>query len=150
MESEPGHGSTFSAYFRTAVTAPPVEASEQPIMSSDAVGQHLQTLSMSPKLRTRAKRPYCMLLVEDNQVRRFGKMHYACLDRISQINQKFLKRQLEKQKCTVLTADHGGICIDMLLNRPDVDEHEPLCDVILMDIEMPEVDGLSKPPAPNS
>ncbi|KAJ3034930.1 hypothetical protein HDV00_004540 [Rhizophlyctis rosea] len=57
------------------------------------------------------------------------------------INQKVLKRQLEQLGYEVRVANHGAEAIDVLL-QTDSSEAEKAFGVVLMDIEMPVMDGL--------
>lgn len=81
----------------------------------------------SPKDK-RSKLPhftgFTVLLVEDNLV-----------------NQKLLAKQLSRSGCTVLTADHGGLALNALTK---CEQESVKVDICLMDVEMPEVDGLSE------
>jgi CheY-like chemotaxis protein len=83
----------------------------------------------------------------------------------NQINQRVLAQQLERQKCVVHTADHGGEALDFLSQStlavesimdeksnpreppPSSSKNLPLgtkkpLSIILLDIEMPVMDGL--------
>lgn len=59
------------------------------------------------------------------------------------INQNMLKRQLQKLGCSVNTADNGVLALEYLKST---ELHKPggaKLSVILMDLEMPEMDGLT-------
>ncbi|KAK5710045.1 hypothetical protein LTR17_019207 [Elasticomyces elasticus] len=64
------------------------------------------------------------------------------------INQKVLARQLQKAKCTVTVANHGIEALEVLdsatcrTSSAGDHAHARQIDVILMDVEMPEMDGL--------
>jgi signal transduction histidine kinase/DNA-binding response OmpR family regulator/HPt (histidine-containing phosphotransfer) domain-containing protein/CHASE3 domain sensor protein len=63
-----------------------------------------------------------ILLVEDNEM-----------------NQQVATELLESAGATVRVADHGGIAVKILRDGPE----KPEFDVVLMDMQMPEVDGLT-------
>jgi PAS domain S-box-containing protein len=63
-----------------------------------------------------------ILLVEDNEM-----------------NQQVATELLESAGAVVTVADHGGIAVKMLREGPE----KPEFDVVLMDLQMPEVDGLT-------
>ena len=63
-----------------------------------------------------------ILLVEDNEM-----------------NQQVATELLESAGAGVTVADHGGIALKILREGPD----KPEFDVVLMDLQMPEVDGLT-------
>jgi CheY-like chemotaxis protein len=74
---------------------------------------------------------YHILLVEDNL-----------------INQKVLSKQLRNTGCTVHVANHGVEALDFLSttalwNGGSLDENRNELSVILMDLEMPIMDGLT-------
>jgi CheY-like chemotaxis protein len=74
---------------------------------------------------------YHILLVEDNV-----------------INQKVLSKQLRKTGCTVYVANHGLEALDFLAtttlwNDGSLDENRNELSIILMDLEMPIMDGLT-------
>lgn len=74
---------------------------------------------------------YHILLVEDNL-----------------INQKVLSKQLRNTGCTVHVANHGVEALDFLStttlwNDGSLDENRNELSVILMDLEMPIMDGLT-------
>jgi CheY-like chemotaxis protein len=59
------------------------------------------------------------------------------------INQRLLVKQLKKLGCKVMVANHGVECLDLLHNtrfgkNPDID-----LSVVLLDWEMPVMDGLT-------
>ncbi len=61
-----------------------------------------------------------VLLVEDNEM-----------------NQQVAKELLESEGATVTIAGHGGIAVKLLQDGPQ----PPLFDIVLMDLQMPEMDG---------
>ena len=63
-----------------------------------------------------------VLLVEDNEV-----------------NQQVATELLESEGATVTLANHGGEAVKLLTQRTE----PPLFDVVLMDLQMPEMDGLT-------
>ncbi|KAF1972904.1 aerobic respiration control sensor protein arcB [Bimuria novae-zelandiae CBS 107.79] len=67
-----------------------------------------------------------ILIVEDNMV-----------------NQKVLSKQLQKVGCTTYTADNGLLALDVLATTSFQTSGGRPLSVILMDLEMPEMDGLT-------
>jgi CheY-like chemotaxis protein/HPt (histidine-containing phosphotransfer) domain-containing protein/two-component sensor histidine kinase len=63
-----------------------------------------------------------VLLVEDNEM-----------------NQQVATELLESAGAVVTLADHGGIAVRLLIEGPP----QPAFDIVLMDLQMPEVDGLT-------
>ena len=140
VKSKPGEGSTFAFYIRTRRAQPPVDADRlAPTISNK------ETKRKSAELRNRAKSVTAaigsnpppksdlhVLLVEDNIV-----------------NQKVLAQQLRKSGCTVYIANHGVEALELLqksahsIDCPPHDTSAPHLDVILMDVEMPVMDGLA-------
>ena len=138
VKSKPGEGSTFAFYIRTRRAKPPVDADRlAPTLSNK------ETKRRSAELRNRAKTVTAasgansppkselhVLLVEDNIV-----------------NQKVLAQQLRKTGCTVYIANHGVEALEMLQKSAHSiecqDSDAPRLDVILMDVEMPVMDGLA-------
>ncbi|KAI4716356.1 hypothetical protein E4T48_07477 [Aureobasidium sp. EXF-10727] len=55
------------------------------------------------------------------------------------INQKLLKKKIESKGFQVTTADNGKEALDMITSRSS--EHKPPFDCVLMDQEMPVMDG---------
>lgn len=67
-----------------------------------------------------------ILIVEDNMV-----------------NQKVLSKQLRKEGCTTYTADNGLLALEVLATTSFQDDTGLPLSVVLMDLEMPEMDGLT-------
>ena len=64
------------------------------------------------------------------------------------INQKVLSKQLRNNGCTVHVANHGVEALDFLRktalwDQPDSDSERMELSLILMDLEMPIMDGLT-------
>ncbi|KAI4636964.1 hypothetical protein J4E93_010754 [Alternaria ventricosa] len=136
FQSQQHIGSTFAFYTKASRALPPrpslsTRSSEKSITSEGS------TSSLPHAISTAADAPPAVqssiLLVEDNMV-----------------NQRVLKKQLQLQGYIVYTADNGQEAFDFIQttqhwkgstsSQPRV--NEPRIDVILMDIEMPIVDGL--------
>ncbi len=64
-----------------------------------------------------------------------GKMASVLVAEDNPLNQKLMRRLLEKAGCRVAMADNGRKALEWALQNP--------CDLILMDIQMPEMDGVS-------
>lgn len=131
--SQENVGSTFAFYAKasravspeSALTVPtspgrPTEVSNNPRHSYGP---------QSPE--SRDKRQLSVLLVEDNMV-----------------NQRVLKKQLQRHGYIVHTADNGQKALDFIKTSqhwkayPDTTASDSCIDVILMDVEMPVMDGL--------
>src|SRR5436190_15609224 len=88
--------------------------------SRSSASERPQSPAAEPLPRT-ASRPLHVLLAEDNQV-----------------NRQFVTRVLEKRGHVVTTAVNGRLAIEAIeLRKPQS------FDVVLMDVQMPELDGLS-------
>lgn len=117
VASKAGEGSVFAFYLETKA----MKAAEQKVESSKLIVDGL--IKGTPK-----RQGYHVLLVEDNIV-----------------NQKVLKKQLERAKCTVAVANHGLEALEILEKSEQwrtktTEEKEPLSrmpiEVVLMDTEM--------------
>lgn len=147
VSSEAGVGSTFAFFIQARRVANPIDfdatpPSCQPLLQlppnevvprqkeTRAVAIDIPSLSkitdVMPKNPQYATETLHVLIVEDNIV-----------------NQKVLSRQLEKAGCIVATADNGIHALNYLAKTVfQVKDGVPLS-VILMDLEMPEMDGLT-------
>ncbi|KAH0150125.1 putative histidine kinase-like protein M3YPp, partial [Aureobasidium melanogenum] len=158
VSSQPGKGSTFAFYVKSRQLANPPTPSSEPTLQltqelvlrqldntqalkviedtavlkdPEAVDQ--QKVVPSPKIpQEQTALPevaYHVLLVEDNL-----------------INQAILKKQLTRAGCIVYVANHGLEALETL-RRADVWEEAAgsghQLDIVLMDLEMPVMDGLS-------
>ncbi|THX91801.1 putative histidine kinase HHK15p [Aureobasidium pullulans] len=150
--SKPGQGSTFAFFVKgRRVPGPPTPSSEstqelvfrqlkaaQENVTPDATVSEKPKKVQRPKILSSPKIPqyldpsdvvYHILLVEDNI-----------------INQRIMRAQLVKAKCNVYVANHGLEALENL-RRSDIWEETNgtghKLDVILMDVEMPIMDGLS-------
>lgn len=59
------------------------------------------------------------------------------------VNQRVLSKQLKKAGCTVYTADNGLLALEVLATTSFQDPAGRPLSIILMDLEMPEMDGLT-------
>jgi len=155
------HGTTFSFYFRCPSIGNPSNVPIEKYINDELPSQTLITLPIpataeakvqinqilieppsgppknhgterSPKKTLSISRAYNVVLVEDNLV-----------------NQRVMQRQLERIGCRVLVCNHGvealealrasRIHMDTIPTSPDTYD----VDVILMDVEMPVMDGLT-------
>lgn len=120
VRSEADVGSTFVFFVKTRVVAP---ASPNPTKNRN-VGQAPKAAPAKFDLAG-----YSLLLVEDNVV-----------------NQKVLRKQLQKLGCTVHVAGHGGEALDFIRKsncwRGQEASGQSLS-LILMDVEMPVMGGLT-------
>jgi CheY-like chemotaxis protein len=95
------------------------------ILSSPVSGDY--DLSSHQLRRTSMPRkPLTILVVEDNL-----------------INQKMLAKQLQRQGCTVIVANHGLEAIDQISDTKFGGNEEQDLSVVLLDWEMPVMDGLT-------
>ncbi|KAK3617808.1 hypothetical protein LTR56_025042 [Elasticomyces elasticus] len=157
VASKPDEGSVFAFYIETRAANPPEHVpAERPIFTSSsskdanhdlprrtpsnpeiANGSASSEHKKSPPDAVHQQNGFHILLVEDNEV-----------------NQKVLARQLQKAKCTVSVANHGIEALEVLdsatcrrrshANTSSAGDHahSRQIEVILMDVEMPEMDGL--------
>ncbi len=148
VSSESGRGSTFAFYIKARrSSAPPKDAEEPPSAMQARKGSGSKTTrlfgtnqdacepaspAMTPSSATAADAAgdlLKVLIVEDNLV-----------------NQKVLAKQLQKMRCVIHLANHGGEAIEFLANSRFWKGKETSgieLDVILMDLEMPVMDGLT-------
>ncbi|KAK5708145.1 hypothetical protein LTR97_000685 [Elasticomyces elasticus] len=151
VASKPDEGSVFAFYIETRAAKPPKHLPlERPIFTSRssktanhdlprrtssnpeiANGSASSEHRNSPPDAVHQQNGFHIILVEDNVV-----------------NQKVLARQLQKAKCTVTVANHGIEALEVLdsasgsTSSAGDHTHWRHVDVILMDVEMPEMDGL--------
>ncbi|KAK4932938.1 hypothetical protein LTR49_000895 [Elasticomyces elasticus] len=120
VSSRPGDGAAFAFYItaRSVLSPQASSGTSTPMTSSQ---------QLEPKS---AGRSYSILLVEDNL-----------------INQKVMRKQLEKLGHTVYVVSHGGEALEFLKTTPNwrdnTAEDAITLDVILMDIEMPVMNGFT-------
>jgi len=148
VSSESGKGSTFAFYIKTRRSSAPLSDAEQPLNVS-AVKKGFGTRNVRSSAQDQSavdvtataimpassisngavERPLRVLIVEDNLV-----------------NQKVLAKQLHKTGCIIHLANHGGEAIEHLASSRFWTGKETSgieLDVILMDLEMPVMDGLT-------
>lgn len=159
VASEAGKGSTFAFYVKVRRSQAPVAGSDEDVMDvhhlanrkASSSSTHKSKMSKlrtsvstsesdltspqttSDKLRTSRSDAHGLrvLIVEDNL-----------------INQKVLAAQLKKLGCIVSVANHGGEAIDQIkkssfYNHKDTSTPPVEIDVVLMDLEMPVMDGMT-------
>ncbi len=117
VSSEPGRGSAFTLTLPFAIAEQP----PPPYLSESATTQ------------ARMKSPYLPLTSDQNQKQRLKDMYIVIVDD-STMNLNIVQRILENE----------GAMVQSFLSGLDVLEYwrqSPRCDVILMDIQMPEMDG---------
>lgn len=131
VQSVEGSGSSFAFYVAALKAVPPNNASGN---TTHAIRHALVPTGRRSGQKSSGKLDQTtILLVEDNLV-----------------NQKVLSKQLVRRGYTVYTADNGQDALDFItgsqhLTRPvqhDSGKKRPTIDVVLMDIEMPVMDGL--------
>lgn len=127
--SEAGKGSAFAFYVRAVKRPRPVVDDDTTMLDSlEVPTDGVSKPEMLPQ-------GFSMLLVEDNIV-----------------NRKVLKKQLQQKGFTVHTAEHGKAALDFMASTrhwvsggkdfTHQDETRPKIDLILMDVEMPVMNGL--------
>ena len=148
MSSESGRGSTFAFYVKARRSSAPLRDAEEPLVPNQLgkesgvnhvrlSGQiqsamDLKAPAMTPKSSisdAAVESALRILIVEDNLV-----------------NQKVLAKQLQKMGCVIYLANHGGEAIDRLASSwfwKGMEASGIELDVILMDLEMPVMDGLT-------
>jgi CheY-like chemotaxis protein len=148
VSSESGKGSTFAFYVKARRSSAPPQDAEDPLNAaqvrkgSGPKSMRLSTPNPSPNgvgpdattplpatTKGEGETSLRVLVVEDNLV-----------------NQKVLAKQLQKIGCIVYVANHGGEAIDRLMSSRFWKGKETSgieLDVILMDLEMPVMDGLT-------
>lgn len=112
VSSERGKGSTFSF----SITFPLAESIEESPSAAD--------LSEPPPDNNSLQKILHILLVEDNQ-----------------LNRKVVLKMLEKEECKIDVAVNGKDALSKLKLTAPIEER-PKYDLILMDIQMPVMDGL--------
>ena len=122
VESEPGKGSTFSFTAKLARSTEPVRAVEMPEALTSAIGGTIPRAGAAPPsssqvLEVHPSRRLRVLLAEDQP-----------------INQKVAVRMLERLGHSVAVASDGREALARI-------ESETF-DLVLMDVQMPEMDGL--------
>jgi CheY-like chemotaxis protein len=134
VSSEAGVGSTFGFFIQarraSAVASPAIPGPIQHVKSTD--DQDLASLNPAATLtdpsanQDPTKSDLHVLIVEDNLV-----------------NQRVLSKQLQKAGCIVYTADNGLLALDHLATTSFCIPTGNKLSIILMDLEMPEMDGLT-------
>lgn len=123
VASQPNIGSTFAFFIKTHKTAAPAqEAAAKPTSNGHKAAEATDQDKVPSEIS--------VLVVEDNAV-----------------NQRVLKKQLQKHGYRVHVADHGLEALDFIRTTrhwKDASTTTPQdLDVILMDVEMPKMDGLT-------
>lgn len=126
FRSKAGVGSSFGFFIKTR--APPETASALRRSNSIKKAKTLLNGTSHPvglQLSTESGRPLGIMIVEDNI-----------------INQKVLSKQLIRLGHGVTLANHGQEALDLLIESSFCKTEGTKLDVLLMDIEMPIVDGM--------
>jgi len=139
VSSEAGAGSTFGFFVKArragAAPTPAILGSALPGPSQPAKSMDDQdraslnpaaTLADPSASQDPTKSDLHVLIVEDNLV-----------------NQRVLSKQLQKAGCIVYTADNGLLALDHLATSSFSTPTGTKLSIILMDLEMPEMDGLT-------
>ncbi|KAF2447736.1 aerobic respiration control sensor protein arcB [Karstenula rhodostoma CBS 690.94] len=139
VSSEAGVGSTFGFFIqgrkaptpkRPGIMGPtPLMRPQETIATHASVRSNSSPASISSTARSGPSvddSDLAVLIVEDNLV-----------------NQRVLSKQLKKAGCTVYTADNGFLALEVLATTSFQDPAGRPLSIILMDLEMPEMDGLT-------
>lgn len=132
VSSKPDKGATFGFFVATRMAAPPT-----PLRADEGKDSYLEKSRLKSIDAGKAgKLGYSVLIVEDNLV-----------------NQKVLSQQLRKAGCTVHVANHGQEALSFLKKTTfwsstrkssgDTNVARSDLDIVLMDVEMPVMDGLT-------
>ncbi|RPA94686.1 hypothetical protein L873DRAFT_1830185 [Choiromyces venosus 120613-1] len=132
VHSEEGKGSSFSFYIkaRQSSTAPSPSPNIAPVKYPKLLRSEMISMKdyAPPKAtegdQKRQQISYAVLIVEDNL-----------------INQEVLRRQLRKEGCVTYVAGNGQEALDFIVKSEFVNAEATKVDVILMDMEMPVMDG---------
>lgn len=128
VASDAGRGSTFVFYVKSR-RSEGYGALPTPHHSQNLISDHPSSTSSKTHVPKNDFDNFHILLVEDNIV-----------------NQKIIKKQLEKAGCVVYAANHGIEALDFLRKTDAWDEQVAVpkhLDIILMDWQMPVMDGLT-------
>ena len=140
VASETGVGSTFGFFIQGRRAPPPKRpgilgpapllgqqggAEAQALLRSNSSPASIPTALPEKGLPTNNS-DLAILIVEDNLV-----------------NQRVLSKQLKKAGCTIYTADNGLLALEVLATTSFQDPAGRPLSIILMDLEMPEMDGLT-------
>lgn len=138
VSSEAGKGSTFAFYITSRrSTSPPEALNQQP-----PVGMRQERASKP--LPSKPSEPTIIPPPSREAVSQSGLKVFIVEDNL--VNQRVLQRQLRNIGCAVVVANHGGECLSRLRESnywAGQGEHAPDLGVILMDLEMPIMDGLT-------
>lgn len=137
VKSEPRKGTTFAFYIKArkvetpAVPIPVLQPQKPDTTAKNEARQASRQRDMRVDSESDTDSSLTILLVEDNV-----------------INARVLKKQLEKAHCDVHLANHGMEALDILQRTTSwqgmsEDRDAITFDVILLDIEMPVMDGLT-------
>ncbi|KAF3767951.1 hypothetical protein M406DRAFT_90515 [Cryphonectria parasitica EP155] len=148
VASEAGEGSIFSFYVQAKRCEPPVDAGQDPILPLE---RHLNG-DMSLQQQLAPQRQDLALsggqgasLVVAKAVKQFDPKKTTILvveDNL--INQRVLANQLKKAGCKVNLANDGLEALEFLRSTHFCDKTKGVAlDIILMDLEMPNMDGLT-------
>jgi signal transduction histidine kinase len=140
VASEAGVSSTFTFYIRTrrcsAPQATPPDESSTPI-DMRSRGRKITPSVLEP-IRTGLSLP---LKANDKKVTRTPKHVLVVEDNI--VNQKVLAKQLRGAGCVASVADHGGEELEFLETTHFFPPNTVPLDTVLMDLEMPVMDGFT-------
>ncbi|KAL8950424.1 MAG: hypothetical protein Q9222_003539 [Ikaeria aurantiellina] len=139
VSSRSGEGSTFAFYVTSRRSTAPQEALDQLPSVGLRQGTHSEPIPSKP-----VKANTTLLSANRAPVVKLGLRVLIVEDNL--VNQRVLQRQLSNLGCTVVVANHGGECLARLKESNFWAGHTAKAvdlGVILMDLEMPVMDGLT-------
>lgn len=144
--SEAGVGSTFGFYIKCKRMIPQKRISSEEIVKQpqevEDVLASRKVIVPPPKLEKKHIEVTVTSLPSDKEVTKDGRLHVLVVED-NLVNQKVLCKQLTKAGCVVSTADHGLWALKHLAKTHFCATNGIPLDIILMDCEMPEMDGLT-------
>ncbi|KAJ3019340.1 hypothetical protein HKX48_002188 [Thoreauomyces humboldtii] len=164
VESNGGPGTTFKFYVKCEMRNSPatdglLHPPEKPSLRggslSDSASNASSRMSISKLARRRSSHtdvpsqmPNFPPVIEEpaQEEVKLGLIHVLIVEPAQDnlVNQKVLKRQLEMAGFTCEIANHGGEALALLQQQPEPPSPPaPTFDIVLMDIEMPVMDGLT-------
>jgi CheY-like chemotaxis protein len=146
--SEAGVGSTFGFFIQARRTIPPgspsvASAHTVASMAAKEDAEDKSTRAMSVAAATLAMTPEATTSSASVSTDSYFPSLHILIVEDNIVNQRVLSKQLVKAGCIVSTADHGLHALSHLAKTSFQNPNGIPLSVILMDLEMPEMDGLT-------
>jgi CheY-like chemotaxis protein len=144
VASEEGKGSIFFFFIKTQLTTKPADEAE--IQRSLLLPVTIESVPIALDAELAAPPPSHEAAPEAKPPSASGtKLSNVLIVEDNLINQKVLSKQLKARGYTITVANHGGEALACIYNTASYQSGgtEPTFDVILMDVEMPHMDGLT-------